>query len=81
MSNFNVRADFYSQFDQAVALHAAWCQTPEGTVSILRDPWKALPPVSHVSPPGSSNPKDILTMLRDRKAQQMAIDPNYGNVV
>jgi len=35
----------------------------------------------HVSPPNSANAKDILNMLRQRKAAQMAIDPNYGNVI
>lgn len=66
MANINIRADFYNQFDQAVALHAEWCRTPEGTMAILRDPWKALPPVSHISPPDISNAKDVLHRLRAR---------------
>ena len=78
----NEREDFYMQFRDAILqAHQAWCESAEGTVSILRDPWKAQPPVVHVSPPSSANPKDILAMLRSRKAQQMAINPNYGNVV
>jgi hypothetical protein len=78
----NDREDFYTQFKHiALQAHQDWVNSPEGTLAILRDPWKSQPPTVHVSPPGSANPKDILNMLRQRKAQQMAINPDYGNVV
>jgi hypothetical protein len=78
----NDREDFYTQFKQtALQAHQDWCTSAEGTLAILRDPWKAQPPTVHVSPPNSANAKDILNMLRQRKAAQMAIDPNYGNVI
>ena len=69
----NEREDFYMQFkDVALQAHQAWCNSPEGTMAILREPWKAQPPTVHISPPGSANPKDILNMLRQQAALNLS---------
>jgi hypothetical protein len=81
MTDYEKQQLFYQQFNTVVHNHQEWLNTPQGTLEVLRDPWKAQPPTVQVSPSGSANPKDILNMLRQRKAQQMATNPDYGNVI
>jgi hypothetical protein len=70
MSSWEDREEFYEQFNTIIELHRAWCSTPEGTMEIMRDPWKAeTPQVRFMHDPAS--PASILDMIQQRRKAQL----------
>jgi hypothetical protein len=67
MTDYEKQQLFYQQFNTVVHNHQEWLRSPEGTLAVLRDPWKAQPPSVRIDSPYEENKaRDILKMLRDR---------------
>ena len=58
---------FYEQFNTVIEQHRAWCHTPEGTVEILRDPWKARSPEVRIHVVTEPNVGDILWRIQQAR--------------
>jgi hypothetical protein len=76
MTDYETREAFYSQFEETgMQGHRDFCASAEGTIAILRDPWKAQPPKMRITPPGDWNDAaSILAMIRKRQADKIALD-------
>lgn len=68
MTEYEIKQQFYEQFNTVVANWAEWRQTPQATLEILRDPWKAQAPEVTVRANDAEHnrARDILTMLKNR---------------
>ena len=69
MTEYEQHQQFYQQFNTVVHLHQEWKNTPEGLLAILKDPWKAQPPVvriDHVSYANENKAQEVLKRLRAR---------------
>jgi hypothetical protein len=62
---------FYEQFNTVIEQHRAWCHTPEGTMQIMKDPWKARSPEVRIVVVGEPNVSDILYKIQQARLQQM----------
>lgn len=67
MTQYEEQKLFYEQFNTVIHNHTEWLQSPQGCVEVLKDPWKATPPVVRIDSPFEENrARDILKMIRDR---------------
>jgi hypothetical protein len=68
MTEYELKQQFYEQFNTVVANWAEWTQTPQATIEIMRDPWKGQAPEVTVRPNDAEHnrARDILTMLKNR---------------
>lgn len=64
------REQFYDQFNTVIEQHRAWCHTPEGTMQIMRDPWKARCPEVRIVVVGEPNVSDILWRIQQARLAQ-----------
>ena len=70
MTDYEQHKLFYEQFNTVVHNHQEWLHSPQGTLEVLADPWKAQPPQVRIDSPFEENKaRDILKMLRDRHTQ------------
>lgn len=76
MTDYEKYQQFYQQFNTVVHNHQEWLNTPEGTLAVLRDPWKAQPPVVRIDHPDDTNKaRDILQMIRARHNKNVTVTP------
>ena len=67
MTDYEKHQQFYQQFNTVVHLHQEWLNSPQGTLEVLVDPWKAQPPQVRIDSPHEENrARDILAMLKAR---------------
>ena len=67
MADYEQQQQFYQQFNTVVHLHQEWLHSKQGTLEVLKDPWKAQPPTVRIESPFEENKaRDILKMIRDR---------------
>ena len=64
------REQFYEQFNTVIEQHRAWCHTPEGTMQIMKDPWKARSPEVRIVVVGEPNVSDILWRIQQARLSQ-----------
>ena len=72
MTDYERHQQFYQQFNTVVHLHQEWLNSPQGTLEVLVDPWKAQPPVVRVDHPSYADDtkvKDVLKRLRAKHIQ------------
>jgi hypothetical protein len=60
----NEQRDFFKSFDTTYENWQRWTKTPEGTMAILKDPWKGEFPK-----PGQTA-EQVLAMIRERQNKQ-----------
>lgn len=66
MSTDEEKRQFYEQFNTVKPNHQAWCNTPEGTLEVLKHPWKAQPPIVYIDIPGETSTASILRRLKEK---------------
>jgi hypothetical protein len=69
MTEYEQHQLFYQQFNTVVHNHQEWLHSPEGTLAVLRDPWKAQAPVvriDHMDYADETKVKDVLKRLQAR---------------
>jgi hypothetical protein len=71
MTDYEKHKLFYEQFNTVVHNHTEWLHSPQGTLEVLADPWKAQPPQVRVEPnindPDHTQARDILRQIRARQ--------------
>lgn len=68
MTEYERQRLFYEQFNTVVHNHQEWLKTPQGTLEVLADHWKAHSPVVRIDSPFEQNAaRDILAMIRARQ--------------
>lgn len=72
MNDYERKSAFYQQFNTVLENWQAWCQTPQGTMEILKDPWKAHPPQVLVRTSDVLDSTSILEQIRARRAAAAA---------
>lgn len=79
MTEYQKQHLFYQQFNTVIHNHQEWKNTPQGMLEILRDPWKAQPPVVRVDPniadPDNTQARDILKLLQARHNKAVTVLP------
>jgi len=70
MTEYEKHKLFYEQFNTVIHCHQLWCESAEGMLDILRDPWKAQPPVVRIDSPFEENrAREILAQIRARHTE------------
>jgi hypothetical protein len=75
MTQYEEQKLFYEQFNTVIHNHSEWLHSPQGTLEVLTNPWKATPPVVRVDPniadPDHTQARDILRQIRARQQAAM----------
>lgn len=76
MTDYEKYQLFYQQFNTVVHNHQEWLKSPQGTLEVLKDPWKAQPPIVKIDHPQDENKaRDILAMLKARHGTVTTLPP------
>jgi len=75
MTEYEIKQQFYEQFNTVVANWAEWRETPQATIEIMRDPWKGQAPEVTVRFSGSNDAASILEMLKQRHTKATNAKP------
>ena len=77
MTEYERKQQFYEQFNTVVANWAEWCETPQATIEIMREPWKGQAPEVVVRAPDAEHQRtrDILTMIKNRHTKGVTNAP------
>jgi len=80
MTEYELKQQFYEQFNTVVANWAEWCETPQATIDIMRDPWKGQAPevVVRANDPEHNKARDILNQIRARHTAAGTYTPPGG---
>lgn len=76
MTDYERYQQFYQQFNTVVHNHTEWLNSPQGTLEVLIDPWKAQPPIVRIENPQDENrARDILAMIKARHGTVTTLPP------
>lgn len=76
MTDYEKQQLFYQQFNTVVHNHQEFINSPQGILEVLKDPWKAQPPVVRIENPQDENrARDILAMIKARHGTRVNVQP------
>lgn len=70
MATNEEKKQFYEQFNTVVHQHQEWLHSPQGTLEVMVNPWKAQPPVVYVDVPGEVSAASVLRQMKQRYGER-----------